>query len=351
MTTRHKPDSLLRLAALLRRDYDRVGSYLAMEKAITKLTQTIVDRRKLQQIVDHTSVAITFAQLEALDRYLSEHYRAPLATLFECPNALGSLVARGQVRILLGSQPRRDERRIDLSRWDTRAMHEVFVGINKISGSVRLDVVDGVYTPPAKAETCAELGMRQGWGDAFTDDGPSLIGIGSPRANLAAEVMLADMFGVRPFCRPEEPLPFGFVWSPVKGKQQSSAFAAAAPDSQLAKAVAAGKKWALLIRGRPHPLDLFVPRSTTYGVLAVQRRRGGQVWMVLAGLSGPGTYAAAQFVGDAKLRVPASVGGEHSSVCWMTVRAEVEARATPGDDREVVRVESLTPSEVWDRPL
>src|SRR3954447_12321938 len=123
------------LIRILEEERDAQGSYLALMNDIMKVTSTKIDRRTIQAIVEGEDKALSLHQLEALDRYLASRRREGLAAVFGRPSIIRSLVEKERLVFLLGSQPRPDDKRIDLSRWDARAMHEVFVRINKTTGN------------------------------------------------------------------------------------------------------------------------------------------------------------------------------------------------------------------------
>ena len=60
----------------------------------------------------------------------------------------------------------------------------------------------------------------------------------------------------------------------------------------------------------------------TYALCAAQRRPRGQIWLLVAGLTGPATYGAAQWVH----RMPSALDdykpGQASEVFWHVVRAK-----------------------------
>ena len=174
--------------------------------------------------------------------------------------------------------------------------------------------------------------------------------IGSPRSCPAAELMLASMFKVKPFRKPTSSLPFHFIWSPKTLKFHTSAFALDAEDIEaenhkLAKEILEEKAWALKVADILYEVHRVGRKEwSVYGVVAAQRRAGGRVWVVVAGLSGPATYASALAVASQKTgslpEIPEH--GGRSEVLWALVEATVrQGPETYGDNREVVGVEVL----------
>ena len=58
-------------------------------------------------------------------------------------------------------------------------------------------------------------------------------------------------------------------------------------------------------------------------MICAQRRPGGQIWLLFAGLTGPATLAAAQAVEDVRATIPRCEPGECSPVIWAPIEATV----------------------------
>ncbi len=74
-------------------------------------------------------------------------------------------------------------------------------------------------------------------------------------------------------------------------------------------------------------------RSETYGIIAAQRRESGALWIVVAGVTGPGTYAASRLLGSHP-GVPNRQPAEPSAPIWTPVIASV----CEGEPRETATV-------------
>jgi hypothetical protein len=360
----HQPTSSSVLRELLRRWKDeRNGNWLRLSEALQEVARQagycvegerpLFDRRNLQAFVmDGSDMALTFVKMDVLDAFLRAEFRQPFASLFEPAQLLPALLADDHIKIFLGAQPRvvpPDTKRTDLSHWDSRAMQEFFALINKVSGRVKLDFEDVLFEWPSRADALPYARELDVAGSRT-----SIVSIGSQRASPVTELMLARMFDVEPFrARPvrSHPLPFQFLWD--DGDYPSAFSGHIAVPRKRADDCASGRApWALRIGTRIHRLERFVPRSKTFGVLAAQRRSTGngtsQLWLVIAGLSGPGTTAAARFVGDAALSVPRVADGKNSPVMWMAVEADVTLTSAAGDNREITRCQRLAGPEVYD---
>ena len=81
----------------------------------------------------------------------------------------------------------------------------------------------------------------------------------------------------------------------------------------------------------------------TYAVIAVQRRTANQVWVVVAGLTGPATLGAAKIVHKITDDLIVSSTTGRSATVWAAVRVRVEETKNPpayrSDERRIVSYE------------
>ena len=59
----------------------------------------------------------------------------------------------------------------------------------------------------------------------------------------------------------------------------------------------------------------------TYAVCAAQRRARGQIWLLVAGVTGPATYAAAKWVHRMATTMDDAESGKPSKMFWNIVRS------------------------------
>jgi len=342
------PDSSnsdFRLGRTLRARVATEGSYSALSRAIERANPSgtqagsgqdpptpILDRRKLKAIVEGApNLVLSLQELRALDRYL-DRFGEGLAfkPIFEQPDILQTLADSGRVTFLLGSKLEGEHRYF--SHWDVLAMAEIQRGINSSEVSVRLDVED-VLLQKTLHSTAASLKLGR-WTKLLEDQGPSLVCLGSTRTSPATEAMLCRMFE-RPECEDPPPgekqhLPFRFAWKPGIGYVFSSYFHLHSDDifsrdPDAAKAVREGDASALVTAE-----ELFLDRvhperpGYTYGVCVAQRRRRGQVWLVLAGVTGVATFVAAKLAKNLTTRLHEQKPDQNSAVYWAVIRARVE---------------------------
>jgi hypothetical protein len=349
MDNRDMPE--LRLAKVLQRQKEEVKSYVALARAIAEANQgpkkVSVDRRKLKRIVERQNVSLSVRELIALDAYLT-----PLGEgladnpLLEKPWILQGLVDSREVVLLLGSYPRPKPQRNDLSRWDVQALARLHSEIEKLRPGTQVTFDDVLFDAAVKPEVDPKpLSLPY-----LKDNGPSVCCIGSPRSCWAAELMLASMFQIEPFrTEAASELPFHFIWSPKVFKFYPSSFALDVREvrrfvGSLAKEIVKERAWAIRAEQTlfPHPRH-HQKEWKEYGVVVAQRR-GGRVWVVVAGLSGPATYASAVAIAEQKTGTLPELRGREalSPVLWTVVEATVRhGRRSPGDDREVVECRAV----------
>ena len=352
-----------RLSTLIRRRAESGRGYEKLardiEAANAGYPDRKVDRRKLKKLAeDPENSVLSMRELRALDAFFS-----PLGEglgdkpIFEKQRILESMSEVGEVTFMLGSTPRQDQRN-DLSRWDARSMACLLHDLGRCGAPLRYEINDVLRTSPVNVRKL----NSQDWHQVIhKEDGPSLISIGSPRACQATEIILAEMFNVAPFEKPTmhtERLPFHFVWSPDVANNFASSFTISGEDLKsldlrLAKEVMSNTAWAFKL-GSEKPFRY--PRKSQewpnmYGVIVAQRRKGGQVWLVVAGISGPTTHAAAQMVKSITHALPrADKRGEHGPPLWVAVAADVKMvpGRKQGDNRVISNVSLVGDPKIWD---
>ena len=322
-------------------------------KSFDKLAQKIreankeqcgVDRRKLKKIVIGDEVSLTLAELRALDTYLT-----PLGEglgdkpLFEKQRILEAFAETGDVTFLLGAMPGKpqEEMRTIISHWDVESMAEILRGVYSFRTDIRFDIKD-LLLPKKRGDS--------GWdsenelGNLLRDDGPSICCIGSPRSCYATEIILAKMFEIDPYIASAESLPFYFYW-PLKflSKTFSSAFTVDKRRLACFRTIQCIGEEDMAI----NVLDIdqaFVANKTKktiwedYGVFVAQRRKTGRIWLVIAGLTGPTTYATAKAVRSTiETAAPARKYDGHSEILWGIISTEIRINThSSGDKRDIV---------------
>jgi hypothetical protein len=273
------------------------------------------------------------------------------------PSLISTLVRTPRVHFFHGAKPRPKERRVDVSCWDLDAGAHVLTAASRACARCEFDIDHVLWHSPASRHTI----RAEPWLRLLDDDQHSLVSIGSPLASLSSEVMRARMFGVEPFQTPAAEaalrLPFWYCWAPRVAGKFRSGFALTPKELQalnpdIARRVAANQSNAFGLDGNVSEVPRTGRSWRMLGMVAAQRRPAGNLWMVLSGLAGPATCAAARVVAEIHAFVPWEAH-RASPVVLAPVIAQVrEGPANParGDIRELEKVELLGPPRLYTRP-
>jgi len=351
---------LLRWVRLIR-DLADAHSYLWIQERIKEANPPddiwLVDDEKLQDLVTKGgSVRLTINQFVALDRFFSQfgegiHEKG----LFE-RSILEPTANAGSVRFLLGSSEDQGELWNVVRRWDSQAMAEILQEVTQINVRVKIEIADVIRNGADKRPDYPPQ-------ESFKSSGASLIAIGSPLANPASEVLLAEMLTVQPFQRSGEvqpPLPFHFIWPSIAAPSYPSTFSVAAQGDVLRRLRAYFKHLrpdhGVLRVNQPEPTKHgYRPLEKFYesvrlkesgkapGVIVAQQRATGQVFMVVAGVSGPGTYAAGRCLTSHRTySLPQPIGDHHGKVLVTYLQSQVTRLPHHhGDECDVAEPEIL----------
>jgi hypothetical protein len=336
--------SINRLAELIRSANEEAG------------TNCRVSGKMLKKIRDNPEkVGLSWSILVALHTYFKKH-GASLQHLpiLETRGVLEVLVDARRLVFLLGAKPRPEERRTDLSRWDTRSHTELLTQATQMGMHRKLDSEDVLWRSPVDPVAI----RSESWYRVLDDDQASVVSIGSPLAALSSEIMLARMFGVQPFETPHfktgRPVPFYFAWRPLLAEGFHSAFGLTprelqADHPELAGRVERDESSAFILEGTPHESRVEAQSWTMHGIIAAQRRAAGNVWLVVSGLAGPATFGTATMVKHIITELPWSAKGP-SQVLWVPVKVHIRAgnpMPLEGDIRVVVHSEFDGDPRIW----
>jgi len=315
-----------------------------------------VNRKLLGNLRDcPEKVGLTWCHLVALHTYFRRH-GASLQQLpiLETRGVFEVMADVSRLVFMLGARPRREEQRTDLSHWDRRSQSDLQAQASMQSVHPKLQDEDVLWRSPVDP---AAIG-NESWHRILDADQSSVISIGSPLAALSSEVMLARMFGVKPFATPRftpgRSVPFCFVWLHKLAEHFNSAFGLSCRELQadypeLAQRVHRNEATAFILGDEVHETPTTGNEWTMYGIIAAQRRAAGNVWLVVSGLHGPATYGAATMVKQITAELPLTAN-RHSKVLWVPIKVHVRAR-TPGpndgDVREVMGAEFASKPRFW----
>jgi len=336
----------LRMATAIGRRAEAEGGYAPLARAIRDIyvaafpaddaglrgggrARDVVDRRKLRAIVDGSEeLVFSTRELRALDLYL-EPFGEGLSfqPLFEKPNLIQTLAGSGTVTFLLSSRPA--DEGLNFPHWDVLAMAE----IQRQLTSMQMPVAIAIQDAPMKGgvgdgDASLEPGeSEEPWLAHFGEPDRSLVCLGSERSMPASALMLRRLFVVDE-SDADADVPFHFVWSRGLSAAPSPFSKRAAGikrhHSDIAEAVIAGRGSALVLSDQAF-LDTLTAqhRGVGYGLCVAQRRANGAVWLLLAGVSGPATYATASIAHRLRMPLAEAHRGEHSPVWWSVVSAQV----------------------------
>lgn len=311
-----------------------------------------VDRKKLQRITEHDEyLKLTVNQWIALDHYFTSRGVSFSETpLFE-RNILEPVGDSGHVCFILGSVRSDQDHRNNVRAWDCRSMALLLQEIGKSGRHVEFEIQDTLLDETFKISVVE----KEPWYQYLTKPCYSVVAVGSPRICVASEVLLAEMFGVPRFTPGAASLlPFHFIWADRTMPYESS-FSLNTEQlpkryRAVANSVARGESDALMLGSEVHEFARKPKNCNCPAVIVAQRRKDKKVWMVVAGLSGPGTFAAARFLAEEvtdSLPLP-SERGQHGPVLWAVLMVPVRGEPLGrGDNRVVGRAQWLTCLTEW----
>lgn len=340
----------------LLREYATSHSYRWLENAIEAANPNDekwrIDDDKLKRIVTRSdgNVSLTLNEITALDRFFAQLGEGSNKKgLFE-RSILEPVSHFGKVCFILGASPDRDEVTNVVRRWDSQAMAEIVAALTHERERIRVEVRD-VLRNAADQDT--SVGGQPWYKHLFypQDDSPSLISIGSPLANPASEWMLAKMFSLKPFQKTFTELPFHFVWPPRVNAPYPSSFAMdvrmlESMSRNDAKKVVEDERGLLRVRANMrdgkvyetfHPSTRLQQSGKAPAIIVAQQRRNGQILIMVAGVSGPGTLAAARYLATAETYSLPEPEGAHDGNLWIgVVESDVSRHSHHnGDDVEI----------------
>jgi len=369
MTTDPLDSVQVRLAGVIQKQEKHTRGYAALARLVTEAfyrasdskwqrgaeTTDVIDRRKLRRLAQgDLDVVLSLRELRALDIYL-EPFGEGLAyrPLFEKPDLVQTLADSSDVTFLLGSRMAGEDR--SFPHWDVLSMALLSRRLTASGANVRLDIRDVPMYPEFK---WSDPKRPDDWLSLFEDGGPSLVCFASNRTMAASEYMLSRMFEVEPFEEAadfdQDRLPFHFVWNPNLERVQDSSFRYGLEelesiDPTAAAQVRAGQGSALVFDDRA-VVDRVTARhwGDAYGVCVAQRRASGRVWLLLGGVSGPGTFAAARKASSVPIRLPEAGTRKHSAVHWAVISGRVpEEHAADNQLLRALDEQMVTTPRTW----
>lgn len=351
----------LRLQRLVKEAVQREGSIHHLWEVIRSdneaaETHCTITRSMLTDILRNPeTVGLTWSALVALDTYLKKHGASlQHLSILEQRGVLEALAHPRPLFYMLGAKPRPKERRTDISHWDSKAQSEVQAQAAQHGANYPFGTHNVIWGDP---EDQSGLNSEE-WCRILREDQASVISFGSSLAALSSEIMMAQMFGLKPFERPvhsgRAEFPFYFVWLSKLAESFKSTFGLTwreleARDPGLAARVKENRATAFILDNEVHEAPVESGAWNMFAIIAAQRRAAGNIWMVVAGHAGPATYGAATMVRQIAEELPWAVN-QPSKVLWVPVKVHVRARKpgpADGDVREVVGAEFVGNPRFW----
>lgn len=378
-----------RLRGRIRQLANDYGGYLPLERAIRESfnppppASALLSRRQLQKLASGSEdIPLHLDQLDLLNQFLRLRRQESLEDMLNPPTVLRFMAEEGSIGFVLGSQPHVGPwRRMDVfSRWDMSSIETISKGLYATNLPLHIHIEDVMFRGQ-KADH-----LRDG-GSAQTDEawlhlvgnlrstGNSLIVLGSPKVNHAAEKVLATMLGVSPFTRwPRDKIerrPFAFLWpdwcqngnhpesclhfDPATDvvfkptREEAQAFQYLTSDkwvSQRSEELTDEQRaeqrkelpfdCAVYAGGKFYPIRQSGDKWQSYAIIAV-RRVNHRTCACICGATGPATFAAARIL---EHFVPGFASAERDDrMAWCLVEADVEDWQGTGyraDKRQVV---------------
>lgn len=318
---------------ILRKDESSLAVSVAIDEANgctpTKDGGKLVSRKKVADIFSKETedLVIRLSELKAIHTFLVQNglglHNHPL---FELPGIFPSFLECGKVTLYVGARSR--EQRLDVSSWDVRALFQLY------NEAVRVRPSTHVEFQPIWSHSENTSRKRLNFNNR------SVGCVGSPRSCRLTEDLLSDMFGVDPYTPNQTPpLPFRFVWEAISADTPASSFAIAPTDERISaetrRTLSQKNCYALMCGDRIYLSDWQSGEAyCDYGLIASQRGSNNSIKLVLAGLSGPATWATALAVTKGMVldHLP-SRGSETTTYAIVEVKVRVGGN-TSGDPRE-----------------
>jgi hypothetical protein len=327
---------MMSITLAIRERAEKEGGFAVLAKKVEELDpqKKGIDRRKLKKMAEGDGFTISPQELIVLDHYLSP-FGLGLGErpLFIRRPLLESFIRSEGVDLCVASFPEVEAERNAVSLWDIKAFNRLQNELQSRRRDLRLQLKDiflGQHTP-----------LDNDFKKLLDDPKVNLICIGSPRANPLAEFILKKVFEGTPTTQ----LPFGFWWEnesrtqksrfTVPTRQALEMFRSLGIDNETRR-----KRSAIILQGRSNAELLLVePKNVgpwkDYGLFIVHRQKNGKLLALLAGLSGPATFAAAEWLSETAISLPAPSVPNASLIITLECTIE-EIKDSLGDRRRII---------------
>ncbi|HLJ54731.1 MAG TPA: hypothetical protein VKT77_06790, partial [Chthonomonadaceae bacterium] len=244
-----------------------------------------------------------------------------------------------------------------VSGWDVRSLAFMERAIGAARPGIRFGVEEVFLRSADELARMRDPGVeiaREAWNEIMTDGQTSaIVTIGTQRACHATEVCLATMLGVAPFKRGADPRlsssPVQFVWSCDEYDRLPSSFAVIGQQREISPSERPRKTIALKVLNKTFEVRAEGDLMYDFGLIAAQRRRTG-IWLVIAGLSGPATHAAALLLEEITADVPRADPGRTPPVLLAVIEAQLKRDVNRRGDNREVKTQKVALVDKWEAP-
>lgn len=303
------------------------------------------------------------SDLRAITTFLALH--GETVDLFEPCTLINSLVNTGHVictipvlkRVQALSAQRGDEyAREYVGALDVHSFNEILQAVHRSQPTARVEleqvpryaldeVAIGRQRDHAQMQSLLELSE------------PSICCIGGLLVSSLPEIMISRMFEVKPFHRTSilhhaRRLPLSFTWGSQDNREllksqllrtvQDLADSGLEVGTDVLETIRMNRANAIVVDDHVFAARFREEAYSDYGIVVAQRR-DKQLWVVVAGLSGPGTYAASCQLENIALRDNVDL----SRPTYAVVKASVSRGGGDFDSRIVKKSEIIIGPKEW----
>ncbi|MCZ6619477.1 MAG: hypothetical protein O7E57_15245 [Gammaproteobacteria bacterium] len=304
----------------------------------TKPPKITLDRRKLQDLAKgKTNIPLTIYEMELLDTYFIRNGGpglAELPVLRRQEDLFQVLGKADRVSFFIGARFVDSVKTEMIARWDVSALNAMRDRVGKDTAT------ESYYVPTRNVGRPLE---QKEWRSLRSQaTGNVIVSIASPIANASTEYLLAEMFDIHAyrtravlppvcFAHANDDSPSAFVREPVDVEGMNSDEAA------------------LLVNGQPHVSN---NEGAEYGVVIGQRTAPDHAAFVVAGNTGPGTMAAAEFFATSQINetLPRYANSDKQPILVAIISTDVSSAVTDRriDNRTVANTKMIGRSMVFE---
>ena len=296
-----------------------------------------LDRRKLRDLHrGKVDIPLTFHEMELLDAFFTRNGGSGLAEspLFRRQDDLFEILSNAdRISFFVGARFVESLDTEVIARWDVKALNVMRDRIGKDAATESFDVATRNTGRPLEQKEWRALRSQA--------TGNVVVSIASPIANASSEYLLAEMFDVQTY-RARTTLPPVCFAQTNDNDGSPSAFVCEPDRVDCIK----HNEAALLIDGKSYVSN---HSDTEYSTVIGQRTGPDHAAFVVAGNSGPGTMAAAEFftTGQISATLPSHTNSDKQPILVAIISTDIGSAVT---DRRIDK-RTLANTKMACRPL